>query len=319
VSQLNEELKKKRLFFLFSLFFFLFWLLLLGVSLKKVYNISFQTITDWPSNLAHTAIMKQRSLFSFLLFSSVLNSITGVPSFTRGKNTQEEKQQELVEVIIDLGEVHLSPKSSIPGSRRNDVVEAFFAYEDPSSSEALKNEIHDVAFDLQDFLVSTRRTLHRHPELMYTEQATSAYIQKALKAMDISFTSGWAVNTVPDAIPGPGGYGVVADIGTGREPCVLLRADMDALPILEKTVGVDAFKSRNDGKMHACGHDGHTTMLLGAASVLKEMEDSINGTVRFMFQPAEEGGAGGKRMVEEGVLTRNPKPKQAFAMHLWPT
>lgn len=132
-------------------------------------------------------------------------------------------------------------------------------------------------------------------------------------------TSGWAVNTVPDRIPGPGGYGVVADIGTGESPCVLLRADMDALPLLEKTEGIDDFKSINDGKMHACGHDAHSAMLLGAAKVLKDMEESINGTVRLMFQPAEEGGAGGKRMREEGILTMKPPVQHAFAMHVWPT
>jgi IAA-amino acid hydrolase len=154
---------------------------------------------------------------------------------------------------------------------------------------------------------------------MYNEKETSAYVQNVLRQLDIPFTTGWAVNTVPDVIPGPGGYGVVADIGTGGEPCVLLRADMDALPIFERTEGVDAFKSTHDGKMHACGHDGHTTMLLGAASLLKEMEESINGTVRLMFQPAEEGGAGGKRMREEGVLSKDPKPREAYGMHVWPT
>jgi amidohydrolase len=129
----------------------------------------------------------------------------------------------------------------------------------------------------------------------------------------------FSVNTVPEVIPGSGGYGIVADIGTGGEPCVLLRADMDALPIVERTESIDDFKSRYPGKMHACGHDGHTTMLLGAAALLKEMEESINGTVRLMFQPAEEGGAGAKRMREEGVLTQHPKPQQAYGIHLWPT
>lgn len=221
-----------------------------------------------------------------------------------------------------------SKKSSVPGSRRNPVVEAFFAAPSSSSnnsslsssaSQALKEDIHQRALGLYDFLVFTRRALHRHPELMYNEKETSTYVQNVLRQLDIPFTTGWGKNTFPDVIPGPGGYGIVADIGTGGEPCVLLRADMDALPILERTEGIGEFKSKHDGKMHACGHDGHTTMLLGAASLLKEMEESINGTVRLMFQPAEEGGAGGKRMREEGVLTLDPKPQQAFGMHVWPT
>jgi amidohydrolase len=111
----------------------------------------------------------------------------------------------------------------------------------------------------------------------------------------------------------------VADIGTGESPCIILRADMDALPIDEQTSDIGSFKSTEKGKMHACGHDGHTTMLLGAAAVLKKMEGSLKGTVRFMFQPAEEGGAGAKRMVEEGVIRQEPKAELAFGMHVWPS
>ena len=78
------------------------------------------------------------------------------------------------------------------------------------------------------------------------------------------------------------------------------------------------FKSKHDGRMHACGHDGHTAMLLGAAAVLKRRESEIKGTIRLIWQPAEEGGAGGKRMVEEGVLSMEPKPQAAFGFHQWP-
>lgn len=94
---------------------------------------------------------------------------------------------------------------------------------------------------------------------------------------------------------------------------------MDALPIDEGTDYIEQFKSTERGKMHACGHDGHTTMLLGAAAILKKMEGSLKGTVRLMFQPAEEGGAGGKRMVEEGVVRNEPRAELGFAMHVWPS
>lgn len=264
---------------------------------------------------------------SLTLTLCLQNIVTGLPFRTRGKGSSsteaegEELKKEgyVADAVIENGEVadiHVS--TSVPGSRRNAIVESFFGLGDEDSSLALKYDIRERSADIFDFLVFTRRALHRHPELMYNEKQTSAYVQNVLRELDIPFTTGWAVNTVPDRIPGPGGFGIVADIGSG-EPCVLLRADMDALPILERTEGVDEFKSTNEGKMHACGHDGHTTMLLGAASLLKEMEESINGTVRLMFQPAEEGGAGGKRMREEGVLSQDPKPKQAFGMHVWPT
>ena len=220
------------------------------------------------------------------------------------------------------------PKYRMHGSRRNNVVESFFSTggssggnnnSSSSDDDALLREVRERANGIYDFLVYSRRFLHQHPELMYKEEITSAYVQKVLGDLDIKFTTGWGKNTKQNRISGSGGYGIVADIGTGGPPCVLLRADMDALPILERTEGVNEFKSQNDGKMHACGHDGHTTMLLGAANLLKSMENSINGTVRLMFQPAEEGGAGGKRMREEGVLTMDPVVKHAFGLHLWPT
>jgi IAA-amino acid hydrolase len=219
--------------------------------------------------------------------------------------------------------------SSAP--KRNLFVENFTEWFLGSTDNSTNNEIEKVSLALRDnirqharemkpFLVDVRRTLHRHPELMYQEKFTSAVVQRLLQQMNISFTTGWGRNIHLQQYQGAkGGYGIVADIGTGNAPCVVLRADMDALPIHERTEGIDEFRSLNDRIMHACGHDGHTTMLLGAASILKSMEESIPGTVRIMFQPAEEGGAGGKRMTEEGVLTKHPLPSYAFGMHVWPT
>lgn len=106
--------------------------------------------------------------------------------------------------------------------------------------------------------------------------------------------------------------GIVATIGSGT-PTVALRADIDALPILEESG--EEFSSRHPGKMHACGHDGHITALLGAAKWLKSHEDELKGTVRLLFQPAEEGGAGGDLMVKEGALK---DVDAAFGLHFWP-
>eukprot|EP00929_Paragymnodinium_shiwhaense_P114813 TRINITY_DN83330_c0_g1_i1.p1 TRINITY_DN83330_c0_g1~~TRINITY_DN83330_c0_g1_i1.p1 ORF type:complete len:485 (+),score=50.36 TRINITY_DN83330_c0_g1_i1:57-1511(+) len=167
------------------------------------------------------------------------------------------------------------------------------------------------AKNINSAVVDWRRALHEMPELMYQEYNTSLFIQKALKDMGIQFTTGWAKNTRQDRIPGLGGTGIVATIGTGQPPIVALRSDIDALPIHEET---DVpFRSKAEGRMHACGHDTHAAMLLGAAKLLKDQK--LPGTVRLIWQPAEEGGAGAKRMREEGVLEG---VSRIFGLHIWP-
>jgi len=183
-------------------------------------------------------------------------------------------------------------------------------------------ELWNEAGDHMPWVVETRRELHRMPELLFDEHMTSGKIASVLASLGVNFTTGWAVNTKREElaakgfVSGAGGTGIVAEIGSGGEPCVLLRSDIDALPIHE-TAPVP-WRSEIDGRMHACGHDGHAAMLLGAAAVLKRREADIVGTVRLVFQPAEEGGAGGKRMVEEGALKRFPPVRAAFGFHQWP-
>ena len=163
------------------------------------------------------------------------------------------------------------------------------------------SEIASQSKEIHQWIIEKRRTIHRHPELMYEEFETSKLVQNTLKELKIPYKKDIAIT------------GVVGTIGNGNGPCIALRADMDALPIHEET-DID-FKSEIDGKMHACGHDCHTAMLLGAARVLKENEHKINGTIKLIFQPAEEGGAGGKMMREQGVLL-DPKVQQIFALHV---
>ena len=163
------------------------------------------------------------------------------------------------------------------------------------------SEIASQSKEIHQWIVEKRRTIHRHPELMYEEFETSKLVQNTLKELEIPYKKDIAIT------------GVVGTIGNGNGPCIALRADMDALPLHEET-DID-FKSEIDGKMHACGHDCHTAMLLGAARVLKENEHKINGTIKLIFQPAEEGGAGGKMMREQGVLLE-PKVQQIFALHV---
>ncbi len=148
-----------------------------------------------------------------------------------------------------------------------------------------------------------RRHLHAHPELSNREQATAAFVRERLTELGVPF------------VAGVGGHGVVATIQHGASNrSVGLRADMDALPIPE-TTGLP-YASRNPGVMHACGHDGHTTSLLGAAALLAG-DPSWSGTVHLVFQPAEEGGGGAKSMIADGLFERFPM-ERIFGYHNWP-
>jgi amidohydrolase len=156
---------------------------------------------------------------------------------------------------------------------------------------------------LHDTLTEWRRHLHANPELTLHEKETSAFVQAKLGELGVPF------------VAGVGGHGVVATLHRGNSNrSVGLRADMDALPILESS-GVP-HASRKHGVMHACGHDGHTTSLLGAVALL-ERDPSWSGTVQFVFQPAEEGGGGAKSMIADGLFERFPM-ERIFGYHNWP-
>ncbi|MBN8898403.1 MAG: amidohydrolase, partial [Rhodospirillales bacterium] len=156
---------------------------------------------------------------------------------------------------------------------------------------------------LADTLTQWRRHLHAHPEVTLHEAETARFVQARLQELGIPF------------VAGVGGHGVVATLSRGSSNrSVGLRADMDALPIVE-TSGVP-HASTNPGVMHACGHDGHTTSLLGAAALLAR-DPSWTGTVQFVFQPAEEGGGGAKSMIADGLFERFPM-EAIFGYHNWP-
>jgi len=165
--------------------------------------------------------------------------------------------------------------------------------------EGLQQEVEE---NFGEKLVALRRDIHSEPELGFDTEKTAEKVLAALEGLPLDVETGVAQN------------GIVATLeGDGDGPTVALRADMDALPIQEET-GLP-FASEVEGKMHACGHDGHTSMLVGAAHALSGMRDRLDGTVKFVFQPAEEGGGGGKVMVDEGVADG---VASIFALHLWP-
>ena len=158
------------------------------------------------------------------------------------------------------------------------------------------------AMEIQAEVVANRRYLHQHPELGHNLDNTVRFVKEKLTEM------GYAPADCGD-------HGIVALAG-GKKPgkCILIRADMDALPMKEES-GLE-FSSLTDSAAHTCGHDTHTAMLLGAAKLLKEMEDEIPGTVKLMFQPAEEMCTGADSMLKAGVL-ENPHVDAAFGIHIF--
>lgn len=153
-------------------------------------------------------------------------------------------------------------------------------------------------------MVELRHALHRIPETHYEERETSAVIRARL--------TGSAVELLPPLLE-TDVIGLLRGASEGR--CILLRADMDGLPVQESTGA--AWHSAHPGRSHACGHDGHMAILLGAARVLEGLAGHLAGSVRFVFQPAEEERCGGKALIEKGLLDIAPRPEIAFALHGW--
>ena len=170
------------------------------------------------------------------------------------------------------------------------------------------NATLDAAVDeILPGLVADRRHLHEHPELGMRETETAAFVADRLRQLGLDdIRTGIANTGITALIRGTGD-------GPGKDKTVLLRADMDALPILEEN-DVE-YRSQNAGVMHACGHDAHTTMLMGTARMLMERRDQFAGTVKVLFQPAEEGPGGAEPMIAEGVL-ENPHVDAAFGIHV---
>jgi amidohydrolase len=166
------------------------------------------------------------------------------------------------------------------------------------------DEIKALIEKYRDKIIQTRRALHRIPEPAYTESKTAEYVANCLEQLGLDVTTGIARFGV---------LGLQAFPESGKT--LMLRSELDALPVQEAT-GLP-FASSHEGAMHACGHDGHMAMVLGAATVLSELSDQLSGHIKFVFQPAEEGPGGAKPMIDEGVM-ENPSVDYALGCHLWP-
>lgn len=245
------------------------------------------------------------------------NTIKRMTSSKNNNKTSNKNDEDDVIVVVDGRTSSLSPSS--------------LTFDAVLSS--IKRFSLESDFELD--LIRQRRVLHETPELMWNERETASFIKKELEKLGIEYEDA-AEPGILARIPlddddgdddGEGGSGSGESTTTKSRIAVLLRADMDALPVTEET-NLE-FKSKNEGKMHACGHDGHVTMLLGAAKLIKKVlesgeeilpDEARRGKVVYLlFQPAEEGGAGAKRMLESKTM-RNMKirPSTAFALHNWP-
>jgi len=173
----------------------------------------------------------------------------------------------------------------------------------PSPSSVDQSQIRLDIRALQPQLVAWRRSLHQRPELGFKEQLTAQFIAQKLQEWGIEHQTGVAKT------------GIVATINSGSPgPVLAIRADIDALPIQEENEV--SYRSQHDGIMHACGHDGHTAIALGTAYYLWQHRQDFTGTVKIIFQPAEEGPGGAKPMIEAGVL-KNPDVDAIIGLHLW--
>ncbi len=174
------------------------------------------------------------------------------------------------------------------------------------STNTLIQTIKELSKELYPEILEIRRHLHRNPELSYQEYETADFIAGTLEKAGIP------------CIKGIAGTGILAGV-EGRKPgkVIALRADMDALPIMEKT-NVE-YKSRHDGRMHACGHDAHSASLIGTALILNRLKNDFSGKIKFVFQPGEEKAPGGARLMLEEKLFADEEPELMIAQHIYPS
>nr|URQ29602.1 amidohydrolase ilr1-like protein 6 [Sinningia speciosa] len=250
-------------------------------------------------------IFHRNSLFSFvipifLFLSCMIICTTAISSAKTSSNSPDQDFPYFGPTITNMNNPTSESKNHSSSSGQNSLIPPDFDTPDWTAA-ACSEQILNIAKRPENvkWIKSVRRRIHENPELAFEEHETSLLIRRELDELGISYLFPLAKT------------GIRAMVGTGNPPFVAIRADMDALPIQEAVEW--EHRSKNAGKMHACGHDAHVAMLVGAAKILKAREKHLKGTVVLLFQPAEEAGNGAKRMIRDGAIE---DVEAIFALHV---